>query len=152
MNAKFAPAILFLAAQGAFAADPSAFEIHAVAKTPGAGAKEYSFPERGGDKQTILVDQKVLLDGSDVKAAKLEHGQDGNPEVNITLTETGAKRFEEITTEFAGQRLAILLAGKLQTAPSVRGPIPGGSLTISGAMSEKDAAELVSALNTAIQQ
>jgi preprotein translocase subunit SecD len=152
MNAKFAPVILFLAAHVAFAADPSAFEIHAVGNTPGASAKEYSFTECGGEKQTLLVDQKVLLDGSGVKAAKLEHDQDGHPEVAITLTETGAKRFEEITTEFTGQRLAILLAGELQVAPKVNQPILGASITISGAWSEKEAAGFVSLLNKAVQQ
>ena len=152
MNAKFAPVILFLAAHVAFAADPSAFEIHAVAKTPSAEAKEYSLPERGGEKETILVDLTVLLDGSALKAVQLEHDPNGSPEIAITLTETGATRFEEITTEYAGQRLAILLDGKLLTAPSVRGPIRGGRLTISGALGEKEMAELVSALNTALQQ
>jgi preprotein translocase subunit SecD len=152
MNAKFATAILFLAAQVALAVDPSAFEIHAVANTPSASAKEYSFPERRGEKETILVDQKVLLDASAVTTAKLERGQSGEFEVTIILTETGARRFQEITTEFTGKRLAIFLAGKLEGAPSVREPISGGSLTISGGWSEKQATEFVSLLNKAVQQ
>src|SRR5205823_5541678 len=117
-------------------------ELHAVADTPSVDTKEYLLPQHDGRSETVLLDSAVLLDGSALKSVRATHDQDDNPLIAITLTESGAKRFEELTSAFVGKRLGIVLAGQLQSAPTVQTPITGGSLLISGRFTKQEATEL----------
>ena len=78
----------------------------------------------------------------------------GKPEVLLQFTKEGAKRFAEVTRAIAesGQRgregrLAIVLDGKLYSAPTVKAEIAGGSAQISGNFSDREAINLSNVLN-----
>jgi SecD/SecF fusion protein len=79
----------------------------------------------------------------------------GKPEVILQFTEEGKARFAAVTREIADEgrkagrpaRLAIVLDGKLYSAPSVREEIDGGSAQITGSFSEREAKSLADVLN-----
>lgn len=79
----------------------------------------------------------------------------GKPEVILQFTTAGKKRFAEVTREIAEQgrqngvlgRLAIVLDGKLYSAPTVREEIDSDSAQISGSFSEREALNLANVLN-----
>ncbi|MFN3197537.1 MAG: SecDF P1 head subdomain-containing protein [Bradymonadia bacterium] len=63
----------------------------------------------------------------------------GMPHVNLTLTPEGARTFEALTRAQVGKRVAIVIDGEVNSAPTVREPIPGGRLMITLGMAESDA-------------
>jgi protein-export membrane protein SecD len=62
--------------------------------------------------------------------------------VSFTLDRVGAKKFGKATSTGVGKRLAIILDGKIISAPSVREPIIGGSGQISGNFTFQSATDL----------
>jgi preprotein translocase subunit SecD len=142
--------ILLLAVSLAFAADSKPFELRAVADAATDETREYSMPQRDGRSEKVLLHSDILLEGTAIKSAAIEREANGAPGILITLTESGGKRFGEITTKYVGKRLGIILDGKLHSTPSVRDPILGGRLTITGNFTELEAAELVKKLNLSI--
>jgi len=79
----------------------------------------------------------------------------GKPEVILQFTKEGKRRFAEVTRTIADQgreagrlgRLAIVLDGKLYSAPTVREQIDSDSAQISGNFSDREAINLANVLN-----
>jgi SecD/SecF fusion protein len=79
----------------------------------------------------------------------------GKPEVILEFTDAGKKRFAEVTRSIAeiGQRggplgrLAIVLDGKLYSAPTVREEINSPSAQITGSFTDREAINLANVLN-----
>ncbi|MBP6508124.1 MAG: protein translocase subunit SecD [Opitutaceae bacterium] len=79
----------------------------------------------------------------------------GKPEVILQFTAEGKKQFAAITRDIAEEgkqagrlgRLAIVLDGKLYSAPTVREEIDSNSAQISGSFSEREANDLANVLN-----
>ena len=72
------------------------------------------------------------------------------------LNKEGADIFEQVTREWQPKngrefRLAIVLDGKLESAPNIKGIIPGGHGEISGDYTPKEAFDLQSALENPLQ-
>lgn len=92
--------------------------------------------------------------GSIVSAARASINESGGYEILIQFTGEGTERFAEMTAELAAEgtpqlpsRLAIVLDGKLYSMPTVRESIRGGSASISGNFSQREAIELSGVLN-----
>jgi SecD/SecF fusion protein len=76
----------------------------------------------------------------------------GHPQIEITFSEEGRKRFAEITRQKLGQRLAILIDGQLYCAPTVKTEIAGGKAEISGSFSKQEANALAAKIIQAIKK
>lgn len=99
-------------------------------------------------EEKLHVQKKPLLDRSSLKSAAVEKDPlTGASEVQLTFTDQGAKRFAEVTRDHVGQRLAIVIDGKVHSAPKVMAEIPGGKVAISGAFSAQEAAALAARLS-----
>lgn len=103
-------------------------------------------------KELLHVLHKVLADQTDLKSAALQTDQFGHPQIAINFNEKGTKRFAEVTRNSIGKRLAIIIDGRLYSAPSIRSEIPGGKAVISGSFSEDEAKQLVTKLNGAVKK
>lgn len=91
---------------------------------------------------------KTNLTGSDLREASVGFNQNtGKPEVLLTFTSEGSKKFAEITEATAGKRLAIALDNTVIEAPTVNEPILGGSAQISGGFTVDSAKTLSTELN-----
>jgi len=88
------------------------------------------------------------LTGKDLAKADLQFDStNGNPQIGLTFTAAGAKKFEEITARNIGQPLAIFLDGAVLSAPTVQGKISGGSAVITGTFTLEEARRFVAQLN-----
>ncbi|MEO0417222.1 MAG: protein translocase subunit SecD [Pseudomonadota bacterium] len=68
--------------------------------------------------------------------------------VNIRFDNQGATKFAKLSTENVGYRFAIILDGKILSAPSFNEPILGGSAQISGSFTAESAKKLAIQLNS----
>jgi preprotein translocase subunit SecD len=68
--------------------------------------------------------------------------------VEILLTPAGRERFAEISAEYIGEHLGILLDGRLVAAPIVRDTILGGRAVITGDFSGEEAQRIADGLGS----
>lgn len=112
---------------------------------------------RTGDihEQPFFVNRIPVLLGNTVSGARPVTDEYGRFSVSLNFTSEGGARFAEITGEMANraretrrdQLLAIVLDGTLYSAPRVTEAIRGGSASITGRFSQRDAIELSNVLN-----
>ena len=90
---------------------------------------------------------ETLLTGDSIKNATLTQGQLGQPEVSFELNSDGANKFAQITKDNIGKQLAIVLDGKVQSAPRIQSEIPGGKGVITTG-SQQESQNLVNLLKS----
>ncbi len=80
---------------------------------------------------------ETVLTGADLTNAQAQIGSDGQPYIQLTLTNEAAKKFGQLTTDNVGKRLPILLDGEVIMAPIVQdGGIEAPTITNVGDMAE----------------
>jgi len=94
-----------------------------------------------------LVKKRVLVSGENLTRAGVGSDQSGRPAIDFRFDGQGARRFGEATAANIGKPFAIILDGKVISAPTINGPILGGSGQITGNFSITEASELVNLLN-----
>ncbi|MGE0251586.1 MAG: protein translocase subunit SecD [Dongiaceae bacterium] len=94
--------------------------------------------DHGGE---FVVRRQAIITGDMLVDAQPTF-QDNQPVVSFRFDARGAKRFAQTTTENVGKPFAIILDGKVISAPVIRQPITGGSGVISGSFTTQSAHEL----------
>jgi preprotein translocase subunit SecD len=119
-------------------------EFKLVAEKTGAGTEKLQAANPlPGAAQDYMLDKKVLMSGSAVADARVRPGtQLEGPYVELILSDRGAREFESITAENVGRNLAIVLDGKVFSAPVIREKIAGGRASITGSFDIKEARDL----------
>lgn len=88
------------------------------------------------------------LSGSELKQANVTFSQNtGKPEVQLTFTPAGTKKFAEITQRNIGKIVAIVLDNNIVSAPRVNEAILNGNAVISGDFTTDQAKSLQVQLN-----
>ena len=78
-----------------------------------------------------VVESNPQLTGDDLQDARVQIDQQKNePYVSLEFKAQGAKRFENITGNNIGKRLAVILDGNVYTAPNIQSRIAGGRAQI----------------------
>lgn len=95
-----------------------------------------------------LVKEIPILSGDQVIDAKVAFDQSNQPIINFTLNSAGARIFGDFTAKSVGKRLAVVLDGKVYSAPSIRERIGGGSGQISGGFTIAEAGNVAIALRS----
>jgi len=96
-----------------------------------------------------LIENKVLLKGSRIRDARVGFEQTGTGAyVGMSFDEVGKDEFATITEENVGRLLAIVLDGKVQSAPRINEKIPGGEAQITGSFTPEEATELALVLRS----
>lgn len=91
----------------------------------------------------ILLKKATLMTGDALKSAQVRIGGRFNqPYVSLSLNSRGAQRFERITRQGVGRRLAIILDNIVQSAPVIEEPITGGNAQITGSFTTEQAHDL----------
>ncbi len=85
--------------------------------------RRFSDGSSQSSEEWYLVNKVAAITGRDLRTAHPGSDQFGKPSVNFTLTSDGASRFERITGANIGKQLAIVLDGKVKSAPSINGQI-----------------------------
>lgn len=88
------------------------------------------------------------LTGSDLQQAAVGFdSRSGKPQVNLTFTSEGGKKFGDITKRNVGKIVAIALDNIVVEAPRVSEPIYGGNAQITGSFTTDEAKNLMIQLN-----
>ncbi|MDR0967598.1 MAG: protein translocase subunit SecD [Rickettsiales bacterium] len=111
--------------------------FHLVNENVMAGARVPSgtklLPMIDNPAQTIPVYDRVEVSGESLTDSQANLDEMNNiPVVSTVFDSVGARRFLRLTTDHVGERFAIVLDGRVLTAPVIREPIPGGRGQISG--------------------
>lgn len=114
--------------------------------------REFTDPEAATGAAFIVPQlvntQSVAITGADLRRSALSFSQEtGEPQVAIEFTESGAKKFGEVTGRLIGKRLAIFLDDFPLTAPVVKNAITDGQGVITGSFTRDGARELALQLN-----
>jgi preprotein translocase subunit SecD len=107
-------------------------EFRLVAQ-PGEDANDYDMLAQTDEPGKLPVEKQVMVQGEDLTDA--QPGFDprtGEPIVDFRFNIRGGERFGEVTAANVGRPFAIVLDGKVISAPRILGPITGGSGQISG--------------------
>ncbi len=95
-----------------------------------------------------LVKEIPILNGSQIIDARVSFDKANQPIINFTLNSSGARIFGDFTAKSIGKRLAVVLDGKVYSAPNIRERIGGGSGQISGGFSTAEAGNVAIALRS----
>jgi preprotein translocase subunit SecD len=97
----------------------------------------------------IAVYRQVMVSGEDLTDAQQGFSQQGNePIVNIRFNGAGGRKFGQVTSQNVNRPFAIILDGKVLSAPNINEPILGGSAQISGSFTVESANQLAIALRS----
>ena len=93
--------------------------------------------------EELNVSKRIVMSGENLIDAQPNfNNQSNQPTVSFTLDRLGAQKFGRTTTDNVGKRLAIVLDGKIISAPSINEAITSGSGIISGNFSFQEATDL----------
>ncbi len=93
--------------------------------------------------EEAMVSKRIILSGDNLLDAQPRMNNDTNETVvSFTLDRVGAKRFGKATSTGIGKQLAIVLDGKIISAPVIRDTIASGSGQISGGFTFQSATDL----------
>ena len=96
--------------------------------------------ERG---EKLKISKKIIMSGENlIDAQPSIQNQQNEPTVSFTLDRLGAQKFGRATTDNVGKRLAIVLDGKIISAPNINEPITSGNGMISGNFTFQEATDL----------
>jgi preprotein translocase subunit SecD len=94
-----------------------------------------------GRPRMYLVRKRVMVSGENLVDAEPTF-QQGEPVVSFRFDTVGGKRFGDATSKNVGHLMAIVLDGKVISAPRIREPILGGTGIITGRFSVAEAQDL----------
>jgi len=103
------------------------------------------------------IEVRKQLTGSALKDARVEYDQYNRPYISLSFNKAGAERFGKVTAAYAprgennlnsetGRRLAIILDGKLYSAPTIQDAIYSGNAQITGSFTVDECTRLVNVL------
>ncbi len=93
-----------------------------------------------------LVKRRVLVSGENLSNVFVDSDQSGRPAIGFRFDAAGARRFGQATAANVGKPFAIILDGKVISAPNIRSAITGGSGIIEGSYTIQSASEFVNLL------
>jgi preprotein translocase subunit SecD len=105
-------------------------EDEAVPGDPGSGAPLY------------ILQRRAVVTGEMLVNAQQSYDEAGRPDITMRFNGEGARRFGDVTTQNIGKRFAIVLDGKVISAPVIQGAILGGTGSITGNFTEESAGQL----------
>ena len=101
----------------------------------------------GEDGTPYLVKRRVIVSGENLVDANVTTDQSNQPAIGFRFDGQGARRFGEATAANIGRPFAIILDGRVISAPRINTAITGGQGIIEGSFTIASASELVNLLN-----
>ena len=96
----------------------------------------------GDETGYLVLKRAVIVGGEQLDTAKADYGEAGEAVVAFSFKSLGAQKFGKATSENVGRRLAIVLDGKIISAPVINSPITGGKGVITGNFTVQSASDL----------
>jgi preprotein translocase subunit SecD len=105
------------------------------------GTSDTAAPGSRAETVYYLVRKVAVVTGRDLRNAKPSLDETNRPAVSFSLNTDGARKFGKATGENIGRRLAIILDGRVQSAPVIEGRIFDEG-RISGTFTQQDVQDL----------
>jgi preprotein translocase subunit SecD len=102
----------------------------------------HSNPGAPSDQAWYLVSRVSAVSGKDLRDAQENRDENGQPDVQFTLTSDGGQRFYNFTNAHVGDSLAVVLDGKVQEVANIHEPIRDQGRISGGSMNEQQAKDL----------
>jgi preprotein translocase subunit SecD len=100
------------------------------------------------NEEWYLVSRVSAVRGKDLRDATTGSDENGQPEVNFTLTNEGGQRFYNFTSQHIGDSLAVVLDNKVQEVANIKEPIRDQGRISGGHMSQQQAKDLAMILRS----
>jgi len=101
---------------------------------------------QAGEDSWYLVSRVSAVSGKDLRDARADRDQNGQPDVKFTLTSEGGQRFFAFTSAHVGDSLAVVLDNgdgkKVQEVANIREPIRDQGSISGGSMNEQQSKDL----------
>ena len=119
------------------------------------GNDVFAFADANGNKvaaKKILAESRLRLTGDDLKPVSraTKDPQTFGTVVSIEFTTGGKKKFADFTRANVNEILAIVLDGKILSAPTIRNAILGGRAQIEGKFTSEEAQRLAEFINAGV--
>ena len=98
--------------------------------------------ETGSPTPAYALQRRAVVTGEMLTDASAGFDQNGRPDINFRFNGKGAQRFGDTTSQNIGHHFAIVLDGKVLSAPVIESAITGGSGQISGAFTQEQVTAL----------
>lgn len=97
----------------------------------------------GAEREAYVVESRTMMTGEYIQDARVRPAEQlQGASVELALNATGARLFEQITAANVKRRLAIVLDGRVYSAPVIQERIAGGRASITGNFDLKEARDL----------
>lgn len=113
---------------------------------PGSELLPYANPEKDGTGRLAVRRYGGIKGDQLTNAVASFDDRTNEPLVQITFDQAGGAKFARLTRENVGKPFAIVLDGKVLSAPNIQEPILGGQARISGSFTTETANQLAIAL------
>lgn len=108
--------------------------------------KEVQFGTGQYGKVLYVLNRRPQMTGAGISTAVMKFGLDANrPDaagVSMTMNAKGTTSFRRVTGDNVGRQLAIVLDGRVVSAPVIRDRIPSGQAQITGSFTTDEASDL----------
>ncbi len=112
----------------------------------GPGREIATMKQRGPNNTTqdipIVLKKEAVMTGEYITDARAAIEQNNQFSVSLSFNPRGAKVFERVSEENIKKRLAIVLDGKVYSAPVIQDKISGGKAQITGRFTQDEARDL----------
>jgi preprotein translocase subunit SecD len=115
------------------------FEVRLAERDPVPGLTVAQVGESG---QLIYLHPEVVVNNDDIAQSWVVPDAANRFGIAVTLTPSGAERMRQATTAHVGRPVAILIDGRIVSAPTVRSPL-GESAMLSGLYTKAEADRIV---------
>ncbi|MDI1296391.1 MAG: protein translocase subunit SecD [bacterium] len=113
------------------------------------GSEVLPYPDNPSGVPLIAVKRQVMVSGEDLDEAQQSYDHQTNqPNITIRFNSSGGRKFGQVTSQNVNRPFAIILDGRVLSAPNINEPILGGSATISGNFTVESANQLAIALRS----
>jgi len=97
----------------------------------------------------LIIKKSVAVAGDMLTDSRVQYDSNtGQPAVTTAFNPVGARAFARLTQENVGRQFAIVLDGRILSAPTIQEPILGGTGQITGGFSTQTANDLASMLRS----
>ena len=144
--------LLALAASAAEAPNASYFQLRLVLDGPSPNSETLPFTIREGQRVMLDVDKTPFLDLTAVQSATAVKDAFGVPfSVKVMLTPEGRQRLSEVTGKNIGNRIAVIVDGRIFNAPVVQAQLTTDSIPVIGNFTtEQQAVEVAEKIESAL--
>ncbi|MFT6071699.1 MAG: protein-export membrane protein SecD [Dasania sp.] len=116
--------------------------FHMVLNDAAPSVQPLIYPDEENPDRTYKLHPDPLITGDNLINASASRDDSGQPAVSFKFDRKGSQTFARVTSENIGQLFAIVLDGKVISAPRIQSAILGGSGIITGNFTRQEASNL----------